>query len=357
MLAFVLLGSCAREPTEVYVVVGLVLPPDVRIDRFRFWTGSGVDHPKDATFLGREVKQLRRGVIVPADGTAVLVTTQAIAPEGHVVAEGAASLNKTVENPSIRLERCLGEQVATEIFRSCFSSVSDGGSPPAMDAAQIGDVLADLDAEGTDGKGDASGGEADEAPPAMACQTVPLGAQRPVLERPAKVREACEGYCRAMDENCSYVYGTHDRCIYACELLQWPVGPLSHQEDSINCRRNFALAAEKPGVRDEQSRQNNCSYASVDPLDRCGSYCEVYCRTGNIVCPGWFPPDPTCARNCQERKFELERASPGDAFGTFIGCRLNYLKQAVFDPRYCSQAAPNNQCDPCLGFAIPLVPL
>jgi hypothetical protein len=345
-LSLALLSGCGGAATEDFVLVSFTLPDGVgsyeglRLAKFV----DVVDEAAAPTAMRSTQTDGRSHVLAvgrPGSGSHVKVWVQAYsAPrpsEGPVaqrflLAQGSAPVEANAESIPLKLGECMAGALYTE---TSFSKCTLKELLPEADGGVGSDAGPDGDGDADAGPGettlgpppDAGGRDGADAWTAPACQQPPADAQTPDIQPPAPVHEGCTDYCAAMERNCPSVYGTLDRCLYACNVVAWPWGGAN--EDGLRCRTMFAKEANRPV---------DCKYASPDSAGACGTPCEVYCRMGALVCPSHFPTQ--CRQDCSLAANRIK--TPAISAG--ILCRMEFLQEAIFDPTFCSWAAPYNTC-------------
>jgi hypothetical protein len=158
-----------------------------------------------------------------------------------------------------------------------------------------------------------------------------------------------------MQAGCESTYGDLDRCLLTCTRVGWPVTPTFTEQDTLTCRIYWARMA---SLATGSNRAIACIRASLNSARACGDPCEVYCRAGNAICTGgYFPDMVTCRGACQRAQSEYmnQVPEPANSFEVaLLACRLRMLQTAVFDPAWCTYAAPNTCADsPCPGEIFP----
>ena len=348
-----------------YVLVTL------RLQRGVSYTGLGLDKLVGGTTVERGERLFDKAlssddghahevdVAFPGDANEFVLRVQAFNSE-NVVAQGEVTLARGRSSDTVEIGKCaspLPKKSNLPCVPDPGPSVIDGGMTPDADAGRddaSGDVLL------TDGAADASGdvaevladrptvpdGGSDAWMPAAACRPGVDSTATPLVDVPEQVSKECERYCASMAANCSQVflklYVDDGRCKYACKTLNWPLTPATG--DTLMCRAIWAGMKGNEVVPDQ-----NCTKASPNSAEACGTACEVYCRTGNVICgPDYFPRESDCLKACSRLRKQVTEVNGDPLFyGNHLKCRLDFLQGAVLNRDLCSWAAPNITCGEC----------
>jgi hypothetical protein len=284
---------------------------------------------------------------------------------GMVVAEGDVTLDSPMASLPLRLYACRPSFPPTQVLGSCPAEepAGSGGRPgqPAIGTGGVGgspeagaggaaiDVASD-GASNAGGDGPRGGSGTNFWTPRM-CTIVDQEAMPPAPVVPQPVDPNCQTYCEAMQASCPFAYKDTDHCLLTCVKIAWPVTTEFTKADTLTCRIAWAQMA---GRMTGPDRGVACYRASLTSGGACGNPCEVYCHAGNAICPGgYFPPDAQCPDAClrAERVYMNRLPAPTVTFeAALLACRMLMVQNAVFDPTWCTYAAPNACADsPCAG--------
>lgn len=155
--------------------------------------------------------------------------------------------------------------------------------------------------------------------------------------------EICAEYCDLVIARCAAAaqqYQTKDGCELLCNAVLEPSADFFNENDrndTIDCRRNFALAAAAGEVAE------NCEAAGVyGGGDVCGDRCENYCARMEQFCPEEFEQFDDCSAECAsvpepDDPFDIE-----DANANTLSCRVYHLQLSVITAQrevHCGHAA------------------
>ena len=328
LISALLANACVPEPDVTFVTLIVEVPVGHAYDEIRVrrmpnpGTVTATDTTVDAALLPQtEIRLHKTGIAVPLDGSEIGVLVQAISA-GYVIAQAGrvVSVKDTDEFLVLPLFLCPHPFAVTLEGMTC--DPADGG-PSDTSGTSV-----DADSGHDAGVGPGTGRW---TPPA--CLVVDEQALTlPVPPQPPGTPE-CTEYCTLMEHNCPAVYETIDNCLFACSELAWPL-KATPNDDTISCRIGWASM--------QPSKLVYCDRASVDSPAACGTFCNVYCRTGAHICPGFFPAEQACKDACYRFEQDIKRIDPARNINeTHISCRFRWLKRAIFNRDFCTMAAPN----------------
>jgi hypothetical protein len=325
--ALVLLAAChpAALPADV-VLVQLQLPQGLHYQAFRVWLiVDEVQWKRVDKFLAEADNGVEHtlGVHLPAERKQVRLEVQALL-QGDAVAEGQAQLERGDLVP-VSLDRCPLPTHVDDTFVSCLPPPADAGVESLPDAG--------IDLAGPD-----------SMPDSHVTWTAPIcvdpvdGGTTSEPPRSGADEAGCIDYCDAMERRCPHVFLTRARCLSACAQLAWDKEG-DFTTDTLACRTHWADA----DLVNTYEVANRCSFASPVSAGVCGDICDVYCRMGARICPGYFPPYDSCRASCRDTRQRQDKLYQHD-LNLEVVCRSRVMAGALFDRALCAWAGPNTSC-------------
>jgi len=342
-----LLGNgCSADKVEIGLV--LEIPLSIHYDGLRLMRLLGDGKPSLVHAWSVEdlqgTDQHSAGIKLQR-GTTEMMRMDAIL-DMNVVGQAAFAIGDGKGPVQVKLVACQAFP-ATDLRGPCVPpSGGHGDGGPLADAG--------TDANGDGGvNADASRADANDAGAsstrwtAPACRAVDPDAGTPPLPPPLASTPACDEYCAAMGQNCSFIYGSDEVCHLACARVDWPLQDPGN--DTVTCRTGWAQSA-VPG----NDRTILCERAGLVSRGSCGTPCANYCRAGIKLCPTEFPSDlNSCTDLCLAAQEAYKSQYPDG--GTFLAerliCKIGYLEMAIANPTLCQLAGPNDcgtACQPVI---------
>lgn len=153
--------------------------------------------------------------------------------------------------------------------------------------------------------------------------------------------DLCDRYCDAVGANCTgdfEVYTNKEVCLALCETMD-PGTPDDMDVDTVNCRLNQALAAERTG-----EPADHCPFAGLGGGDVCGNNCDALCRAMSPTCPDEWDSNTACLEDCQALE-DLGGFNTGQNSGVTVQCRLWHVGAATQSVSpHCAHAAGAAPC-------------
>jgi hypothetical protein len=173
---------------------------------------------------------------------------------------------------------------------------------------------------------------------------IPLGCRNIIGIQERQFDElSCESYCAKMAETCTGAnqqYASDDACQKLCK--SFPVGSIDDQEgNSLGCRINAVKGAASTG-----EAHDACLNAGPGGNDTCGSNCDSFCASLEIVCQAQFDSlGGDCLKTCQGIPDCGDYQADPLRDDNSLQCRLFHLSSAAVQPEtHCKHTLAISKC-------------